>query len=304
MAVSVQRFIHDNPALFKATAEFVSLFKNLQDPVVTITRHCKTVNEKVAWVLLGSALFQNCSYTEFANLMRTLHEKFPGDALWKLPVPKEEEINRCVEESFNTRNWALFSNAAGIFWSVGVFMRNHGAKFENSVSESPQPMPLQDSIVSYIASRTPEGLWRDLGEIYFMGKSNPRPKACAAIYRIIADAPIGLGIRCMDSSKFPHLPLTMGARRYISILGPASSENGNASEGFANLTPKEKQTLANQLFVAISKELNAPAYIASHGLQYFLENGKDGFICRQVTERCQKCPLCNYCNYSEKRSKF
>lgn len=290
MAVSIGKFIQDNPALFKATAGFVALFRDLQDPVVAVTRHCKTIEEKVGWVLLGTALFQNCSYPEFANLMRALHERFPGDALWKLPVPKEEEINNCEESVFHTRSWELFDHAAGIFWSVGAFMRNHGAGPDHKGN---------NSITDYVASRTPEELWRDLGEIYFMGKSNPRPKACAAIYRLITEEPVGLGLRCKPTSKVPHLPLTMGARRYISILGPASSENGG--DGFANMTPKEKQVMANQLFVALAKEIQASPYLSSHSMQYFLENGKDGFICRQVTDHCKKCPLHEFCNYAEKK---
>lgn len=288
MAVSVQRFIHDNPALFKATAGFVLMFKNLQDPVVAITRRCKSPEEKVGWILLGTALFQHCSYGEFAKLMRSLHEKFPEDALWKLPVPKEDEISSCVESVFNTRSWPLFQHAPGIFWSVGAFMRNHGVQNPNGIA-------------NYLASRTAEELWRDLGEIYFMGKSSPRPKACAAIYRLTSDAPIGLGLQCRPSDKRPHLPLTMGARRYISILGPASSENGNASEGFAKLSSKEKQALSNQLFVALGQELNESPYLAAHSLQYFLENGKDGFICKQITKKCKECPLYKFCNYSEKK---
>lgn len=288
MAVSVERFIHDNPALFKATAGFVALFRNLQDPVVAVTRLCKTTDEKVGWVLLGTALFQNCSYVEFAALMRALHEKFPEDALWKLPVPKEVDINGCIESVFNTRSWPLYEHAAGIFWSVGAFMRNHGAGQNDG-----------KGLATYIASRTPEELWRDLGEIYFMGKSNPRPKACAAIYRLSTEVPTGLGIHCRDSQKQAPLPLTMGARRYISILGPASSENSR--QGFAELEPREKQTLANQLYVALGKEGGFTPYLSSHGLQYFLENGKEGFICRQVTDHCKKCPLYEFCNYSENR---
>jgi len=291
MAVSVKRFILDNPALFKATAGFVAFFRNLQDPVVSTIRKCQSNEERVAWVLLGSALFQNCSYPEFANLMRTLHEKFPGDALWKLPVPKEEQIISCVESTFHSRSWELFEHVPGIFWSVGAFMRNHGSG-ATSTSDG-------KGIEEYISSHTPQELWQDLGEIYFMGKSSPRPKACAAIYRIISDAPVGLGLKCKPSPKMPPLPLTMGARRYLSILGPANSEN--SSEGFAELSPKEKQSLANQLFVALGQELQDSPYLPSHSLQYFLENGKEGFICRQVTDHCQKCPLFEFCNYSEFR---
>lgn len=287
--VSVKRFIHDEPALFKATAEFVRLFARIDDPVLMVARQEKGANERIAWTLLGTALFQDVSYPEFKTLLQALNEKFPGEELWTLPVPKAQNIEACVESVFGCRTWSMFENVAGIFWSVGLFVRRHG------------------NLREWLKSRTPEELWRDLGEIYFMGKGNPRPKVCAAIYRLLAPAPVGLSLDCAPSPKWPPLPLTMGARRYLSILGPAS-------DGFADLEPLQKQKLATDMYVALVQHLmecsdNAEvktskvdalsAYVAAHGLQFYLEDGTDGFVCRISTDHCRKCPLREYCSYAE-----
>ena len=287
--VSVKRFIHDEPALFKATADFVRLFARIDDPVLTVAKQEKGVNERIAWTLLGTALFQDVSYPELVTLLLLLNEKIPGEKLWTLPVPKAQDIEACVESAFGCRTWSMFENVAGIFWSVGLFVRRHG------------------NLQEWLNSRTPEEIWRDLGEIYFMGKGNPRPKVCAAIYRLLAPAPVGLSLDCMPSPKWPLLPLTMGARRYLSILGPAS-------EGFADLEPAQKQKLATDLYVSLVQHLmeqseNAEvkkskvdaltAYVAAHSLQFYLEDGTDGFICRHSTDHCRKCPLREYCRYAE-----
>ncbi|MBR4680970.1 MAG: hypothetical protein IKP03_07685, partial [Fibrobacter sp.] len=226
---------------------------------------------------------------EFVTLLQALNEKFPGEKLWTLPVPKAQDIESCVESAFGCRTWSMFENVAGIFWSVGLFVRRHG------------------NLQEWLKSRTPEEIWRDLGEIYFMGKGNPRPKVCAAIYRLLAPAPVGLSLDCAPSPKWPPLPLTMGARRYLSILGPAS-------DGFADLEPAQKQKLATDMYVALVQHLmeqseNAEvkkskvdaltAYVAAHSLQFYLEDGTDGFICRLSTDHCRKCPLREYCSYAE-----
>ena len=287
--VSVKRFIHDEPALFKATAEFVRLFVRIEDPVLTVAKQEKGANERIAWTLLGTALFQDVSYPEFVTLLQALNEKFPSEKLWTLPVPKAQDIEACVESAFGCRTWSMFENVAGIFWSVGLFVRRHG------------------NLQEWLKSRTPEEIWRDLGEIYFMGKGNPRPKVCAAIYRLLAPAPVGLSLDCAPSPKWPPLPLTMGTRRYLSILGPAS-------DGFADLEPAQKQILATDMCVALVQHLmeqseNAEvkkskvdaltAYVATHSLQFYLEDGTDGFICRHSTDHCRKCPLREYCSYAE-----
>lgn len=269
--MSVNRFVHDEPALLKSTAEFVRAFSTCPDPVVFVASKAEDLHSKIAWVLLGTSLFQDRSYANIVLLLNALFEKYPNEKLWALPVPAETEIQSIVESTFGSRNWPMFEQVAGIFWSVGSFVRHH------------------PDLVAWAASRTPEEMWRDLGEIYFMGKGNPRPKACAAIYRIIAASPWGLGCECRTTNRMPNLPLTMGARRFLSILGPAKED------GFANLEPSVKQTLANDFFKAVAPE---NPYAAAHALQFFLEEGSDDFICRDKTGKCRLCPLYVYCNYA------
>jgi hypothetical protein len=286
--VSVKRFIHDEPLLFKASKAFVAQFFRCADPIVYVTCKMPSPNERIAWTLLGSALFQDRAYPDILRLVAALYERFPGDKLWALPVPKGSEIEDVVEQTFNSRNWSVFEHVAGIFWSVGLFVRRH------------------PDLLSWVSEHTPEEIWNELGDIYFMGRSNPRPKACAAIYRLIAPAPLGLGLECRGSSnntgcsngkgvpKMPPLPLTMGARRFLAMLGPAKESR------FAELEPPEKQKLANEFFVALSPE---NPYFAAHSLQFFLENGTDCFICRELTDHCANCPLYEYCNYAEVRKR-
>lgn len=280
--VSVKRFIHDEPLLFKASKAFVARFFRCADPIVYLACKLSNKNEQIAWTLLGSALFQDRTYPDILRLLSALSARFPGDKLWSLPVPKASEIEDVVVQTFNSRNWSVFEHVAGIFWSVGLFVRRH------------------PDLGAWIREHTPEDLWNDLGDIYFMGRSNPRPKACAAIYRLIAPAPLGLGLEyrngaCVDSSgktrlKMPPLPLTMGARRFLALLGPANDGS------FAQLEPREKQKLANEYLTALAPE---NPYFAAHSLQFYLENGTEGFICRELTNRCANCPLYEYCKYAE-----
>lgn len=281
--VSVRRFVQDEPVLFKATQDFVSMFADVPDPVLSVARRANGLNAQMAWTLLGTALFQDRSYTEIARLLEALYAKFPDEALWTLPVPTAGDINGIVAETFGSRNWSMFEHVAGIFWSVGLFARRHV------------------DLAAWTRERTPEEMWRDLGEIYFMGKKSVRPKACAAIYRLLAPAPLGLGVEFRGDVRpagtkkctvMPPLPLTMGARRFLAILGPARDA------GFADLEPEKKQKLANEFFSAVSKD---EPYRSAHALQFFLEAGEDDFICRERTGACANCPLYVFCDYALRR---
>jgi len=121
--VSVKRFVQDEPALFKASQEFVCLFASSPDPIVHVVCKAKAVppTVRIAWMLLGTVLFQNRSYPEIVALLTALYKKFPAEKLWTLPVPGGKEIEAVVEETFGSRNWNLFENVAGIFLSVGMF---------------------------------------------------------------------------------------------------------------------------------------------------------------------------------------
>ncbi|MBO7412189.1 MAG: hypothetical protein J6U20_00800 [Fibrobacter sp.] len=273
----VETFVRDEPAAFEATQKFVSMFGSVPDPVVRVAQRAKTPTAKIAWTLLGTTLFQSRTYTEISDLMDALFDEFPDEKLWTLPVPVAAKIEGVAERVFGCRHWTLFKHLSGIFWSVGMFVRHHGG-----------------DLVAWLASRTPEEVWRDLGEVYFMGKGNPRPKACAAFYRMVAPVPFGLGLQCVPSKKMPPLPLTMGARRYLAFLGPAKDAD------FSEMEPKRKQELANTLFCTLNP---GRPYDAAHALQFYLEMGRDDFICREQTRGCADCPLSEFCGYADNGSR-
>lgn len=285
--VSVEHFIYSEPAVFRATCDFVRKFKTVKDPIMRFALSKPNVNAQIAWTILGSVLFQNIGYSEFACVMNKFSKEFANEKLWSLPVPTEKQINSCVKSALCKKSWSLSQYVSGIFWSVGLFVRRH------------------TDLNNWVKSRTPQELWRDLGEIYFMGKASSRPKVCATIYRLLSNFPIGLGLKCKESNKWPQLPLNMGVRRFLSILGPA-----NAS--YADMNNQEKLVMANDLYVAIARtffskgefinvaEISKKSWIVAHGLQFFLEVSSDGFICKKVTKKCTTCPLRMYCNYAEK----
>ena len=265
------RWVQDFPLEATAASLFVEFFKNVPDPVLFYTSSLPCDEEKIAWTLLGTNLFQGISYPSFEKLFSRLLEQFPGKKLWKLPVPRGKELEQVVEESLGNISWQLKEQFAGIFWSVGYFVRKH--------------FPL----TKWLSTRTPKELWRDLGEIYFMGKKAYRPKTNAAIYRLLSLAPYGLGFSTDLKLNLP-LPLTMGARRYLAFMGPAQGEN------FSEMSQGSKQKMADDFFSAISK--NSPI-AAAHAFQFFLEYGKTKDLCWEYTDNCKKCPLQNYCKESE-----
>lgn len=277
--ISVKRFMQEEPALLDAVRGFVDCLAQVPDPVVAITSRAKDKQAQIAWTLLGTDIFQDRGYGEITRLLAALYAKFPGEKLWTLPVPTANDINAVVESVFGSRNWSLFEHIAGIFWSVGLFVRRHG------------------DLVQWASERSPEEMWRDLGEIYFMGKGVVRPKVCAAIYRIVAGAPLGLGVHCHVAKNaartrlrgLPPLPLTMGARRFLAMFSPASED------GFADIEPATKQKLMNEYCREVCPEY---PYQVAHSLQFFLEAGKEDFICREKTRVCSECPLYEHCDYA------
>jgi hypothetical protein len=129
-----------------------------------------------------------------------------------------------------------------------------------------------------------------------MGKRGARPKACAAIYRLCGKSPAGLdyGVgRGLKRFRWPDLPLTMGARRFLSIMGPAREG------GFADLSPEQKQKMMNDFCVALYPE---NPYAVAHSLQFYLEEGEESFMCRECQAGCANCPIYEFCDYGVKES--
>ena len=276
--VSSKRFLQDEPVLGRGLRLFVERFSNLDDPVLQVADKLADDNSRIAWTLLGTALYQDLRMDEIGTLLTGLAKRYPGDKLWTLPVPKGGDIEIVAEEALGSRDWSLFKNVAGIFWSVGFFVRRHG------------------DLKAWVARSTPEEMWRDLGEIYFMGKRGARPNACAAIYRLCGKLPAGLGYaagRGLKRFRWPDLPLTMGARRFLSIIGPAREG------GFADLSPEQKQKMMNEFCVALYPE-NPDA--VAHSLQFYLEEGEKSFMCRECQAGCANCPIYEFCDYGVKES--
>lgn len=263
------RWAVDYPAEAAAAKAFVQALASVPDPVLNIAAKFATAEERIAWAILGTAIFQDLDYTSFNKFFSLLAKKFPGKALWELPVPREEELRAVEKEALGKYSWSLSENFAGIFWSVGSFVRHHA--------------PLE----AWALSRDVTELWRDLGEVYFMGKGASRPKVCAALYRIFSPAPFGLNIPIKSFSKNLSLPLTMGLRRFLAFIGPGKGKD------FANMSNAQKQRMAQSFYQFASPELPVAAM---HSFQFFLENGKKEFICRTVTDKCKKCPLHEHCN--------
>lgn len=255
-----------------AARSFIEKFRLCQDPVLAVSAKFKTVGERAAWTLLGTCLFQDLGYSSFSRLFAAISKKFPGPKLWALPVPSRSELFETAKEALGPVEWSLLEFFPGIFWSTGLFVRNHS--------------PLE----AYLPSRTEEELWRDLGEIYFMGKRANRPKACAAIFRLLAPKPLGLGLSCKASAKRAPLPLTMGARRFISFLGPLQGGE------FKAMPEGGKQKIAGEFFRHLSP---AEPELAAHSLQFFLEFGKKGYVCRDFLGSCGECPLSKLCPETE-----
>jgi len=62
--VSAKRFLQDEPVLGRALRLFVERFANLDDPVLQVSAHAKTDDEKIAWTLDGEygGSFNEVSY--------------------------------------------------------------------------------------------------------------------------------------------------------------------------------------------------------------------------------------------------
>ncbi|MCF0222652.1 MAG: hypothetical protein HUK20_00130 [Fibrobacter sp.] len=270
--ISAKRFALSEPELFKASRDFILSFAEVPDPVVFISSKAKTLHSKISWTLLGSALFQDIHYENMVRLLCALYKAYPEERLWTIPVPKEEELLEVTDQVMPGISWNLRESLPGIFWSVGNFVRHH-----------------HSDLVLWVSERNAEEIWRDLGEIYFMGKGKSRPKAIATIYRLTEKAPRGLGIALKPSHKKTPLPLSMGMRRYMSILGPGKYVK------FSELDAEEKQKVAHQMYEELTPENPA---IAAHGLQFFLEKKSMEFICRDHFKTCDKCPLYKFCRHA------
>lgn len=272
MPKTALRFARQNPHIVKATRDFISEFTSIVDPVVKVASLAESEDAQMAWVLLGSVISQDLSYLELESILLALFKAFPNKSLWETPVPKASDLTEVIQKALGKESWSLLEQAPGMFWSVGFFVRKH--------------LPLK----SWLESRTEEELWRDLGEIYFMGKKRVRPKASSAIYRLKSPPPLGLGLPVKEGDCFLRLPLSMGARRFMAFIGP-----GKEGE-FSSWTPEKKQTQTNEWFKILSPSMPIQS---AHALTFFLEPGQSEYLCREHFRLCKNCPLFSYCSYGK-----
>lgn len=270
MSKTALRFAKQNSPIVEAARDFISQFASIPDPVVKVASLAEDRDSQMAWVLLGSVIFQDLSYLKLQSVLQALFRAFPNHALWETPVPKASDLTQVIKEALGKESWSLLEQAPGMFWSVGFFVRKH--------------LPLEN----WLESRTEEELWRDLGEIYFMGKKSVRPKVSSAIYRFKSTPPLGLGLPVKEGSCFLRLPLSMGARRFMAFIGPGSEGE------FSSWTPEKKQIQTNEWYKILSP--SSPIESA-HGLNFFLEPGQKEYLCREHFRLCKNCPLFSYCSH-------
>lgn len=263
-------FAKDNPHIVEATRAFICEFDSVPDPVVKTALLAEDEEAQIAWILLGSVFSQELSYYQMDSVLEALFCAFPNKRLWETPVPKVSDIKSVIQKALKKQSWSLIEHAPGMFWSVGFFVRNH--------------LPLR----KWLDSRDEEAIWRDLGEIYFMGKKNIRPKALSTILRFKNKKPLGLGLSIQKGKSVLPIPLSMGSRRFMGFIGPGKEDD------FSEWTPEKKIIEVNTWFEILSPGAKEKA---AHGLFFFLESGQNDYFCREQMKSCEKCPLFSYCSY-------
>lgn len=263
------RWEKEHPDVMRATAEFVRFFENVPDPVVSVSEKAGTLEAKIAWVIFGSALSQEIPLCLLQKTLGALLKKFPGNALWEFPIPKEADIRKAVRTGKKTFDWPLEESVPGIFWSVGNFVRRH----------SP--------LTGWASSTSFREILRSFGEIFFMGKGAYRPKAILAVSRIFSPRPRGLGVLHTNyaGDVFP-VPFAFGARRWIGFVGPGREI------GYGKMPEEKKRNLGVSLVRTLSR---SDPWKASHAMQFFCEPSADGFLCAELSKSCAECPLKSFC---------
>jgi hypothetical protein len=195
-----------------------------------------------------------------AELQRFLAElqKEIGDVA-KLPAPSENLILSAISKC-NLAEWSLAQQATGIVCSVGRFVRTR-----------------ENRLDLWVQSHSPSALWRECGEIFYMGKSNPlRPKALLFLHRLVSLSRIGAG-------ELPPLPNSAGARRWL-----IQAKTYNPDEN-----PKEKLKMANSLYRELCPK---NPRLAWHTLQFFAEPLGEGYFCQRIFH-CKLCPVNGHCRW-------
>lgn len=235
----------EHPDVMKETAEFVRSFESVPDPIVAVAEQAKDPEAKIAWVLLGSCLSQEIPLPLLQKVLQALYQKFPAERLWTFPLPTEAEIIETVRSAKKTFAWPVEESVPGIFWSVGNFVRR------------------RTPLTGWASSTEYKGILRDLGEIFFMGKSAYRPKAIWATSRLFSPAPRGLGLARQNiPGDIIPVPFAFELRSWIGLVGMGKDI------GYANMDEPRKRKLNLSICKALSpKDPRA----AAHAFQFFEE---------------------------------
>jgi hypothetical protein len=238
-------------------SEWILKASQFEEPIVEIASRAADLPAKINWLLLGCALQQGIRLAELQCFLAELQKEI-GDVA-ELPAPSENLILSVVSKC-GLAGWSLAPQAAGIVCSVGRFARARKNRLD-----------------LWVQSHSPVDVWRECGEIFYMGKSNPlRPKALVFLHSLASLSNTGAG-------ELPPLPNSAGARRWLiqaKIYDP--DEN-----------PKEKLKTANSLY----KELYPKnPKLAWHALQFFAEPLGEGYFCHRIFP-CKLCPVNGHCRW-------
>lgn len=263
-------FLRKNPERIQATHDFCAFFQSKGDPLSTVLAEIAPREDQLGWAIAGEALHQSLSLGQLADLIAAFAQEFPQGRLWALPALKVAEVQRIMAARPWLRGWPLDVHAPGILNSVGHWVRNHGGTPEAA-----------------LRNKSTAELWKDLGEIYYMGKgSATRPKALSLIWRLQADSPVGLGFplraRPLASGNPWPMPVSPGARRWLKYLGP------NPQKWMEGRSEAEKLRYFQRMYGALWQ--SRPDLVA-HGLSFFLEPGGSDLLCRVLQDGCRNCPL-------------
>jgi hypothetical protein len=239
--------------------EWILKAAQFEEPLVQAANRAETLQAKINWLLLGSALQQKIGLSELQNFLTELQKEISDIA--SLPVPSENLILSVISKC-GLNDWNLAQQAAGIVWSVGRFARARENRLDLWAKNHP-----------------PSVLWQQSSEIFYMGKSNPlRPKVLGFLFRLSFLSNIGEGV-------LPPLPNFAGTRRWLIQSGIYNSEQ----------SPKEKLRDANSLY----KELfpQKPP-LACHALQFFAEPvDENTYFCQKIFP-CNLCPVGDFCKWA------
>lgn len=263
-------FLRKNQERIKATRAFCEAFFLQLDPFQEVLNSMNSLDTRIAWAIAGEALHQSISLGQLGDLVSSLHDEFPENRLWILPALRVGDVERVIKGKPWLNGWALEPHIAGILNSVGHWIRSNGG------------LPTKA-----IEGKNTAQLWKQLGSLYFMGKTNPiKPKALAVIQRLKENAPRGLGIpievTSLASGNSWPWPVSVGARKWLKIIGP------NPQSWMGSHGESERLQYFQKMFKAIYPE--NPELVV-HGLSFFLESGGSDFLCRTMLDGCRHCPL-------------